>query len=82
MTAERASADRYAQAFHSFVGVEERLLAGDAEIGKSVQQLASLSDVLVTAQVKLARAAGQHNWTPKKRSRRPAPPQPSPHFFL
>ena len=58
MTAEQASADRYAQAFHSFVGVEERLLAGDTVIGKSVQQLASLSDVLVTAQVKLARIAG------------------------
>ena len=51
-----ASADRYAQAFHSFVGVEEQLLAGDTAIGKSVQQLATLSDVLVTAQVKLARA--------------------------
>jgi methyl-accepting chemotaxis protein len=58
MDAERASADRYAQAFHSFIDVEKRLLDGDAEIGKSVQQLASLSDVLVTAQVKLARAAG------------------------
>ena len=40
MVAERASADRYAQAFQSFVGVEERLLAGDTVIGKSVQQLA------------------------------------------
>ena len=30
MEAERASADRYAEAFHSFVGVEEQLLAGDA----------------------------------------------------
>ncbi|HYI69748.1 MAG TPA: methyl-accepting chemotaxis protein [Skermanella sp.] len=58
MVAEQASADRYAQAFQSFVGVEERLLAGDAVIGKSVQQLATLSDVLVTAQVKLARTAG------------------------
>ena len=38
--------------------VEERLLAGDTVIGKSVQQLASMSDVLVTAQVKLARIAG------------------------
>jgi methyl-accepting chemotaxis protein len=59
MAAEQASADRYAQAFQSFVGVEEKLLAGDTIIGKSVQQLASLSDVLVTSQVKLARAAGR-----------------------
>lgn len=59
MAAEQASADRYAQAFQSFVGIEEKLLAGDTVIGKSVQQLASLSDVLVTSQVKLARAAGR-----------------------
>jgi hypothetical protein len=58
MVAEQASADRYAQAFQSFVGVQERLLAGDADIGKSVQQLASLADLLVTSQVKLARTAG------------------------
>ena len=59
MAAEQASADRYAQAFHSFVGVKEQLLAGDTAIGKSIQQLATLSDVLVTAQVKLARIAGR-----------------------
>src|SRR4051812_10790735 len=59
MNAERVSADRYAQAFHSFVDVEQRLLAGDAAIGKSVQQMASLSDALVNTQVKLARSAGR-----------------------
>ncbi|EWY42083.1 methyl-accepting chemotaxis protein [Skermanella stibiiresistens SB22] len=58
MTAERASADRYARAFHAFVDVEGRLLQGDAAIGQSVQQLGTLSDQLVTAQVKLARVAG------------------------
>ena len=36
MAEEQASADRYAQAFHSFVGVEERLLTGDAAIARSV----------------------------------------------
>ena len=58
MMDEQAAADRYAQAFRAFVDIQEKLLQGDAAIGRSVQQLGMLSDQIVTAQVKLARAAG------------------------